>query len=72
RTRDELERGIDTIMRKIAALLPPPYRGVYAQPSAEPAAVVAGADHAPLEYADGDPQWSDPTPDDEPDGGASL
>ncbi len=72
RTRDDLERGIDTIMRQIAALLPPQYRGVYAQPSAEPAAVVASADHAPLEHADGDPQWSDPTSDDEPDGGASL
>jgi 1-acyl-sn-glycerol-3-phosphate acyltransferase len=30
-TKDDLERGIDEIMAHIAALLPPEYRGVYAE-----------------------------------------
>jgi 1-acyl-sn-glycerol-3-phosphate acyltransferase len=37
RTRDDVVRGIDTIMRRIAALLPPEYRGVYADPGDAPA-----------------------------------
>ena len=42
-TKDDLERGIDEIMFHIAALLPPDYRGVYAeQPTSElPAAPLA-------------------------------
>jgi len=30
RSRDDMERGVDEIMRQIAALLPPEYRGIYA------------------------------------------
>lgn len=50
RTRDDLERNTDLIMRRIAALLPPAYRGVYADLEAATAsthrtgATVAGAD----------------------------
>ncbi|HLY30016.1 MAG TPA: (d)CMP kinase, partial [Ktedonobacterales bacterium] len=38
RSRDDMERGVDEIMRRIAALLPPEYRGVFADeplPSAD-------------------------------------
>jgi 1-acyl-sn-glycerol-3-phosphate acyltransferase len=38
RTREDLEHATDLIMRRIAALLPPAYRGVYAEPEAVPAA----------------------------------
>lgn len=41
RRRDDLERGIETIMRRIAALVPPEYRGIYADPPAEAAALNA-------------------------------
>jgi 1-acyl-sn-glycerol-3-phosphate acyltransferase len=48
RKRDDLERGIDTIMRRIAALVPPEYRGIYAAalavaPTPAPVAAVEGA-----------------------------
>jgi 1-acyl-sn-glycerol-3-phosphate acyltransferase len=43
RTREDLERGTDLIMRRIAALLPPAYRGVYADAAATPVAAI-GAD----------------------------
>ncbi len=43
RTREDLARGIDTIMRRIAALLPPEYRGIYG----ELAAVTVPADAEP-------------------------
>jgi 1-acyl-sn-glycerol-3-phosphate acyltransferase len=36
RTREDLDRGLDTIMRRIAALLPEAYRGVYADAVAAP------------------------------------
>jgi 1-acyl-sn-glycerol-3-phosphate acyltransferase len=44
RTREDLERGIDQIMRRIAALLPPAYRGVYADPAPTSTATPAHTD----------------------------
>jgi 1-acyl-sn-glycerol-3-phosphate acyltransferase len=38
RRSEDLRRGIDTIMRHIAALVPPEYRGVYAEPAPQPVA----------------------------------
>lgn len=38
RRSQDLRRGIDTIMRQIAALVPPEYRGIYAEPAAQPVA----------------------------------
>jgi 1-acyl-sn-glycerol-3-phosphate acyltransferase len=42
RRRDDLQRGIDTVMQRIAALLPPEYRGVYADAVAESSAATSG------------------------------
>lgn len=38
RRSEDLRRGIDSIMRHIAALVPPAYRGIYAGPAPEPIA----------------------------------
>lgn len=53
RRSGDLKRGIDYIMRRIAALLPPEYRGVYAEPSAQP--VAATPDAESLEPGGSDP-----------------
>jgi 1-acyl-sn-glycerol-3-phosphate acyltransferase len=61
RTREDLEHGLDTIMRRIAALLPPKYRGVYADSPVEAPAVAAGANGSgesqqqPLDVGGADP-----------------
>ena len=49
-SREDLERDTETIMRGIAALLPPAYRGVYAQldAPATPAALTASTDAGTL------------------------
>jgi 1-acyl-sn-glycerol-3-phosphate acyltransferase len=52
RRSGDLKRGIDFIMRQIAALLPPEYRGVYAEPSPQP--VAAAPDAAALASGGGD------------------
>jgi 1-acyl-sn-glycerol-3-phosphate acyltransferase len=53
RTREDLERGIDQIMRRIAALLPPEYRGVYADSGEVP--VGAATNGASLDVGGADP-----------------
>lgn len=53
RSREDLDRGIDTIMRRIAALLPPEYRGIYAEPAATP--VAAGPTREALDVGGADP-----------------
>lgn len=53
RTREDLERGLDLLMRRIAALLPPEYRGVYAEPG--PAPVGAAPSAAGLNPGGADP-----------------
>jgi 1-acyl-sn-glycerol-3-phosphate acyltransferase len=50
---EDVERGIDTIMRRIAAMLPPQYRGVYAEPAAVP--VVAPPNAEALDVVGADP-----------------
>lgn len=52
RRRDDLQQGIDTVMRAIAALLPPEYRGVYAEPAAQPVAATARPDDLDVGGAD--------------------
>lgn len=52
RSREDLERGIDTIMGRIAALLPPEYRGVYAQQAASPVAAGPTPEHPDAGSAD--------------------
>ncbi len=51
RSRDDMERGVDEIMRQIAALLPPEYRGVYAD-EALPAPSIEDATTATTEAKD--------------------
>ncbi len=51
RRREDLERGIDTIMRHIAALVPPEYRGVYAD---APAAAALNASPVVAETSSGE------------------
>ena len=68
RRSEDLRRGIDTIMRHIAALVPPEYRGIYAEPAPQPVAappdslaiVPGGADPLAAE-AQADPRET-PTP----------
>jgi 1-acyl-sn-glycerol-3-phosphate acyltransferase len=71
RRRDDVQQGIDRVMRAIAALLPPEYRGVYAEPAAQPVTTTAGP--SDLEIGGADPQGAERAlEDDGGDGGATL
>ncbi len=51
-TRDDLERGVDEIMTHIAQLLPPDYRGVYAEQAAQASADPSATSAAPTASAE--------------------
>jgi 1-acyl-sn-glycerol-3-phosphate acyltransferase len=71
RRRDDVQQGIDRVMRAIAALVPPEYRGVYAEPAAQPVTATAGP--SDLDIGDADPQGAERAlEDDGGDGGAML
>lgn len=64
RRSEDLRRGIDTIMRRIAALVPPEYRGIYAEQAAQP---VAAPPVTPATVPGGaDPLAAAPDPQDSP------
>ena len=60
RRSEDLKRGIDTIMRQIAALVPPAYRGVYAEPASQRIAATT-PDPQTLATNGGGPQAAEPS-----------